>query len=186
MTWNGIERRKEVRVKPLMFDHDYYVTRNRMLSRALAQDIITGLDFAGLWVKDMEFQFLEVSDKVAEILYSRKSNDCIGKSDFVIAKEAGLSMTEAQFAKVCRASDLYVKDHRRSHRFIELLEDTRGEKHIWRTIKCVKARGDQEYYFGFAVFLDEYYGGYDSALQVLKRDIDSLEKLSDNLYVYKD
>lgn len=185
MVWDKIERRKLSRLDT-PFNHEYYITKNRMLSRAVAQDVITSIDSIGVWVKDMEFKFLEISDRAAKILYGHNSEQCIGKSDFEIARSKGLTLTEAQFSDVCRASDTYVRDCRKTTRFIELLKDVKGNPHVWRTTKGISARWNQEYYFGIAMFIDHFYNSYDVALEILEREMPMLRKINDNLYVYKD
>jgi hypothetical protein len=159
---------------------DYLILQERMINRVIAQDVMMNLDYVGSWVKDSEFRFLDISERTAEILYGKDSNYCIGKTDYHIAQDCGLEMSEDQFAEVCRASDNYVQGEK-PVTFIELLSDTKGEKHIWKTIKSIKVIDGVKYYYGFAVFLDFIVGGYERAFEFLKQP--NLKKINDNLYV---
>lgn len=156
----------------------------RLYNRLVAQDVMMSLAYVGMWVKNSKFELLEISDQAASILYNRLSNQCVGLTDYCIAKEAGLDITEEQFANVCRASDLYLTDDKPKH-FIELISDTQGNEHIWKTVKSKVYMGGNYYYFGFATFLDVVLGSYEAANVYFHNDMDKLEKLNGRLFVYK-
>lgn len=174
-------------------DTTYNEIKKRILMRNEAADVISNLGCFGFWVKDMHFRFLEISEKTSDILYSCSSDKCIGKTDFEIAKELGLTSTdEQQFAEVCRASDKYVLNNSKDgqyqiFRFIELINDTNGNKHIWETVKGIvpKEVGKGKYYFGYANFLDEIMGGYDNAFKWVEDHKKHLTILNPSLYKYE-
>ena len=96
---------------------------------------------------------------------------------------------EKMFAEICRASDEYVLnnhdgDKYQVFRFIELINDTKGGKHVWCTMKGIVPRevGKGKYFWGRADFLDALMG-YDNAIEFVKNE-QKLKKLSDNLYIY--
>ena len=156
----------------------------RLYGRLVAQDVMMSLPYVGMWVKNSKFEFLEISEHAAQILYGRFSNQCVGLTDYDIAKESGMTVTEEQFAIVCRASDTYAKDDK-PRTFIEIVTDVEGNDHIWKTIKSKVTVDADHYYFGFAMFLDVMCGDYASASSVLYYDSDKLEKLNERLFVYK-
>ena len=156
----------------------------RLYGRLVAQDAMMSLSYVGMWVKNSKFELLEISDKAASILYDRLSNQCVGLTDYCIAKECGMDVTEDQFANVCRASDLYLTDDKPRY-FIEFISDTLGNKHIWKTIKSKVYIEDDCYYFGFATFLDVTLGSYEAAYEYFHSDMYKLEKLNERLFVYK-
>jgi len=164
----------------------------RLLNRCKANDVINSLPCFGYWVKDMDFRFLEVSEKVAKILYNTNSDNCINKTDFQIAKELGLAENEKQFAEVCRASDFYVLNNAKDNEyqifnFIEYLKDTNGLPHIWRTQKGIvpQEEGKGMFYWGQANMLDVLYG-YDraDAKMLNKLENGEIKQVNDNLFVY--
>jgi hypothetical protein len=138
----------------------------------------------------MDFKFKSISEEAARILYWLRSDDCIGKTDFEIAKSLWLEASEEWFAKVCRGSDVYIKDNPKKKEypvktFIELITSTTGTKHIWRTMKWIipKQEWYGVYYWGKADFLDVM-GDYDTALAMTINN-PNLTKLNENLFVYK-
>jgi hypothetical protein len=163
---------------------EYYTSKNRIFSRTIAQDVMMNMDCVGSWVKDANFRFLDISEQTSRILYDRSSNQCIGLTDYCISKQAGLQISEDQFAEICRASDLYLKG-KEPKVFLELITDTKGGKHIWKTIKAIKEIDDKMYYYGFAIFNDVIYGSYDLAYEKFKQELPLLEKINDFLYIYK-
>ena len=140
----------------------------------------------------MKFRFLEVSEKVAKILYNAESNDCIWKTDFEIAKERGLAEDEKQFAEVCRASDEYVLKSAKDGQyqiftFIEYLQDTKGFPHIWKTQKGIVPRdeGKGKYYWGQANMLNVLYGYEQANLRTVKKlENREIKPINNNLFVY--
>jgi len=163
---------------------EYNEARNRVQKRAIAQDVMMSLDFVGSWVKDENFNFLEISEQTARLLFNLSSNECIGRNDYEIAKSCGLDMSETQFGDICRASDNYTKHNQQPVTFIELLEDTKGNKHIWKTIKCTKILDGKEYHYGFATFCDVIRGSYEKAYEMFQHELPRLEKINETLYVY--
>jgi hypothetical protein len=156
----------------------------RLYGRLVAQDVMMSLSYVGMWVKNSRFELLEISDQAASILYNRLSNQCVGLTDYCIAKEGGMNISEDQFANICRASDLYLTDAKPKY-FVELISDTHGNEHIWKTIKSKVYIEDDYYYFGFATFLDVVLGSYEAANDYFHSDMDKLEKLNERLFVYK-
>ena len=156
----------------------------RLYSRIIAQDVLMGLPYIGMWVKNSKFELMEISEQAAKILYNRTSNECVGLTDYQIAQECGAVVSEKQFADICRASDLSLKDEKPVV-FIEFIEDTSGRKHIWKTIKANVALHEEKYYFGFAMFMDEMLGGYEAAISCFERDLPLLIKVNAKLYRYK-
>lgn len=163
---------------------DYYTSKNRLFSRAIAQDVMMNMDMVGSWVKDANFRFLDISEQAAKILYNRSSNQCIGLTDFCIARQCGLQMEEGQFAEICRASDLHLKG-KEPRVFLELITDTVGNKHIWKTIKAIKEIDNNLYYYGFAIFNDVLLGSYEAAYEKYLKELPILEKVNEFLYIYK-
>lgn len=157
----------------------------RLYGRLLAQDILMSLPYVGMWVKNSRFELLEISEQASLILYDKLSNQCVGLTDYQIARDCGSEMSEEQFAHVCRGSDLYLKDDL-PKTFIELITDIKGKPRVWKTIKSKVYMGDDFYYFGFATFLDIMMGGYDQAYFSFEKDLPKLKKLNNNLYVYKE
>jgi hypothetical protein len=168
---------------PTILSEEYFESRDRMFSRATAQDIMMNLDFIGTWVKDTNYKFLEISESVAQILYKKNSNYCIGKSDFCIAKEIGMDVDETVFANICRASDSYAKESKKIETFFEFISDMDGNKHLWKTIKFVKVIDGKEFICGFAIFMDVVKGSYEKAYICFEKDLPHLKKINENLYV---
>jgi len=156
----------------------------RLYKRLTAQDVLMSLPYIGMWVKNKDFELLEISEQAAVLLYNRTYNECVGLTDYQIAKECGSTVSEEQFAHICRASDLYLKDDK-PQTFLELVTDTTGKPHIWKTVKANISVEGEQFYFGFATFLDVMLGGYEAAYKKLQEELPLLEKLNDNLYIYK-
>ena len=156
----------------------------RLYGRLVAQDVMMSLPYVGMWVKNSKFELLEISDQAASILYDRLSNQCVGLTDYCIAKECGMNVTEDQFANVCRASDLYLTDYKPKC-FIEFISDAHGNEHIWKTIKSKVYVEEEYYYFGFATFLDVMLGSYVAANELFHSDMCKLERINDRLFAYK-
>ena len=166
----------------------YQEVETRFNKRLQAEEIMSWLKNVGWWVKDMNYSFLDISQESAKILYWLHPDDCVGKTDFDIVKEQGLSVCEEMFAKICRGSDLYILENPlqwkyKSATFIELLTSSTGEKHIWRTVKGIVPPKEWQgrYIWGQAEFLDRIMG-YKKALEMIKND-PNLIKINDNLYV---
>ena len=87
---------------------DYNRIKERAIFKAEATCVLASLPMTGFWVKDCSFKFMEISEKASQLLYNLGSDDVIGYNDFEIAKKCGLNMSEAQFAEVCRGSDLHI------------------------------------------------------------------------------
>ena len=155
----------------------------RLYSRLLAQDVIMNMPFTGMWVKNSKFELLEISEQAANLLYNKTSNDCIGLTDYHIAREGGLDLTEDQFSEVCRSSDLMLCNNK-PKTYIEFLKDTEGKNHIWKTVKTKMCLNGECYYFGFAIFLDTLMG-YEAAIERVERDIALVDRVNENLLVYK-
>jgi len=156
----------------------------RLYSRLIAQDVLMSLPYIGMWVKNRKFELLEISEQAAILLYNRTSNQCVGLTDYCITRECGVDVSEEQFANICRASDLYLKGDK-PDTFIEFIVDTKGNKHIWKTVKANAYMEGEGYYFGFAIFLDVMLGSYEAAYAKFENDLHDLKKINDNLYVYK-
>ena len=174
-------------------DKEYNEIKKRMLLRTLASDVLYSLPQIGFWVKDMNFTFLDISEKASNILYGMSSNDCVGHNDFEIARMAGVEMSLDMFAEVCRGSDLYILNNPHEGKygvtaFIEIVTGADGNKHIWRTIKGVypDVAGKEKYIYGLAMFMDEIYGSYEKADKWLfSKEMVHLEKMNNYLYRYK-
>ena len=173
-------------------DNEYNEIKKRMLLRTLASDIIYSLPQIGFWVKDMNFTFLDISEKASDILYGLSSNECVGYTDAEIARKAGIEMSLEMFVEVCRGSDIWVLDNPDQGQykvttFIEFITDIRGERHIWKTIKGVypDTVGKERYVYGFALFMNEIKGGYENAYKWFVENEPYLEKLNHCLYRYK-
>ena len=174
-----------------MFSQEYHQAKNRSILSAKAIGVLFNLNIAGFWVKDMDFKFMDISEVASDILYGMKSEDCVGKTDFEIARDINPETDEKQFAEVCRASDKYVLDNPigdkyYSYTFVELLRDTKGNPHIWQVIKGVHPEevGEGKYFYGFARFMDVATGSFDNALHWFEKERKSLTKLNENLYIY--
>ena len=167
----GLDRRRK----------DY---QKRRMFRAVGQDVIMNVPYIGIWAKNSQFELLEISDYASLTLYNRYSSQCIGLTDYAIAKECGSNMTEKQFADVCRASDLCLTDDK-PKTFIEFITDTQGNPHIWKTVKSKVFIENETYYFGFATFLDVMLGSYEAAQLKFMSDSHDLIMINDNLFVYK-
>jgi len=175
-----------------MFDEEYYNIKNRLSNRAIASDVLYWLWNIGIWIKSFDFKFLDVSDKVTENLYWLHSNDCIGRTDFDIAKWLWIQIDEDQFANVCRASDIHIMrnivwNKYKTFMFLEFIEDIKWKKHLWKTIKGIHPDTIEKwkYYYGIALFMDEILWSYKNALEFFKTQEDAIIKLNENLYVYK-
>ena len=171
-------------------DKKYRKVEERYHKRIIASDIMDWLKNVGRWVKDMDYSFLDISEEAANILNWLSPNECIGKTDFDIAKEQGLNICEDWFAKICRGSDLYILENPlewlyKTATFIELLTSSTGVKHIWRTVKGIvpPKEGEGRYYWGQAEFLDRTIG-YGKALEMIEND-PNLIKINKNLYVHR-
>lgn len=156
----------------------------RLYSRVLARDVVMNLPYIGVWVKNSKFELLEISEQAAQMLYNRTSNDCIGLTDYHIARECGSTVDERQFADICRASDLALQDDK-PVQFIELIQDTKGTPHIWKTIKSKSCNNGECYYFGFALFLDVMFGSYREAERHVILERPHIHKINETLYQYK-
>ena len=174
----------------IITDEEFQIVLERVASRAIAQDIISSLPCFGWWVKDMDFKFKNISEEASNILYWLHPDDCIGRTDFEIAKSLWLDCELDWFAKVCRGSDIYIKDNPKNSEyqersFMELITSTTGTKHIWRTTKGIVPKQEWHgvYYWGKADFLDVM-GDYDTALAMTINN-PNLTKLNENLFVYK-
>jgi hypothetical protein len=149
--------------------------------REQAREIMMDLSFAGTWLKDENFNFLEISEKTANMLFDKTSDECIWRNDFDISREAGLEMSEELFDTVCRASDNYASEDKPTT-FIEFITDTKGEKHIWETIKSTKIVRGKKYYYGYALFLDVIFGSYELAYQNFLKQ--NTVRINDNLFYF--
>lgn len=175
-----------------MIDNEYLRLKERLHLRTIASDVINSLPTCGWWVKDLDFIFYDISEKASDILYNMKSDDCIWKTDFQIAQECWYEKNEAQFAEVCRWSDIYVLnnpngDKYHNHIFFEYITDTKWNKHIWKTIKWIYPNEvwEEKYFYGMAVFMDELYWWYENAHDIVQKELPNLIKLTNSLYVYK-
>lgn len=176
----------------ITLDEEYGEIRKRIALRTLASDIIYSLPNVGFWVKDMNFMFLDISEAASTILYGMNSNDCVGFTDFQIARKAGLEMSEEIFANVCRASDVYIinnpeKGKYQINTFVEIITDINGNKHIWKTLKGLHPDdvGCEKYIFGFAIFMDTSLGSLKKAEAWFEKEKHKYTKLNDQLYVQK-
>lgn len=167
----------------------HYEVVERLKRRKQADNVMENLKTVWWWVKNMDFEFLDISQEVSTILYWLSSDECVGKTDFQISEEQRLVTNKDLFCEVCRGSDQYVLDNPKkglyqTYTFIELLMSSKWEKHIWRTVKSIvpPQEGQGHYIRGQAEFLDRTIGNYNNALEVLKDS--KLTKLNDNLYVY--
>ena len=162
----------------------------RRVYRTLAQDVMAERKHMQSWVKNAKFQFCEIGEKAANILYGKSSNECIGFTDYDIAKQCGCTLDEAKFKEICRASDLYLTVGK-PEIFMEIIDDTRGGKHLWLTIKSkellmISDDGNPDiFYTGTAIFQDVLKGSYEKALEDFQKEINSYEKINDNLYILK-
>lgn len=151
------------------------------MDKKLTIDFVIDLEFAGTWLKDENFNFLEISKKVAKILYDKDACECVGRNDFDISRELGSKLSEEQFAEICRASDTYVENFGEPATFIEFITDTKGEQHIWETTKRMQIVNGKRYYYGFAMFLDVICGNYEMALKDFMKQ--QTIKINDNLFL---
>lgn len=172
-------------------DQEYHELKKRVMLRTIASDIIYSLPTVGFWVKNMNFEFLDISDDACQILYDTNSNNCVGKNDFEIARERGLTMSENMFAEICRASDLWVlnnpeNDKYKLVQFVELITGVDGKKHIWKVMKGIhpNTKGNEKHIIGFAVFMDVVLGNYENALKWFEKKKPHLHKINNYLYRY--
>jgi hypothetical protein len=163
---------------------DYIAVKGRVLSRTLAHDVLANLDFAGFWVKDKDYKFLEISTRASKILYNTSSNYCIGKTDIDLVKKKDSKYTDLNLIKVCRASDIITKETSKTCVFIEFLNSSNGNTHIWKVFKNYINLEGNYYYVGFASFMDELLGSYEVALKWVDKEMFKLEKINNSLYVY--
>lgn len=170
---------------------EYERVKARAMHKAEANCVMWSLTDTGFWVKDMNFKFLDISEKASEILYNLSSNDVIWYTDFEVAKKQGLKMSEAQFVEVCRGSDLFIlkqpiNSKYKIFRFIEFLADTKWQQHIWITQKWIfpDVEGYGKYYYWYATFQSQILGGYEQWLEWFDRIKNGVEKINDNLYYF--
>lgn len=153
---------------------------------------------SGYWVKQVHhpsygnYVFLLVSDSVTTLLHGKRGFSCIGKTDHCVALEAGVMMSEEQFANVCRGSDnlsvKYYEQHGINRKvYIEFIQGALGDNdlHIWKTTKTIIELNGNMYIYGKAEFLDITKGSYENALKYVENEKESLEKINDFLYIYK-
>ncbi len=169
--------------------------RDRTRARIKASDVLFNLETAGFWVRDENFKWLDISEKASDILYGRKSKDCIGKTDLEIAEESEFVKDPDLFCRVCRQSDIYVLENPQNEKynnytFIEIIEDTKGNKHIWKTTKGIHPRKVQEwkkyFHYGMTLFMDEMLGEKWAEKWFKKqKEVNDIKKINDWLYVYK-
>jgi hypothetical protein len=167
----------------IKFDEAYYEAKNRVFKREIASIIINTLDQHGGWVKDMDFVFMDISDRAADKLYGRHSNKCVGKTDIQILKEDNKEIDINLCTNICHFTDLYVKEHGDTD-FIEIFQNSKGKMCLWKVYKGIKKYSGQEFYWGIAHFLEEIKGSYDNALTWLNNHLRHCIKLNDNVYIW--
>lgn len=177
-------------------DIDLEEIQKRVQARSIASDVLFNLETAGFWVRDSQFKWLNISEKASDILYWRKSEDCIWMTDLEIAKQSKYLSDPEMFCRVCRASDEYVLKNPKNQQynnytFVEFIEDVYWNKHIWKTTKGIHPREVKKwkeyYHYWMALFIDEMLWDYKSAQKWFEKQFknNSMEKINQRLYVYK-
>lgn len=177
-------------------DIDLEEIQKRVQARSIASDVLFNLETAWFWVRDSRFKWLDISEKASDILYWRKSDDCIGLTDLEIAEESEYLDDPEMFCRVCRTSDQYVLENPQNQQynnytFIEFIEDVYWNKHIWKTTKGIHPRqvrkGKEYYHYWMALFIDEMYWDYDLAYKWFEKQLknNSIKKINNWLYVYE-
>ena len=158
---------------------------HRLHSRLLAGDIQRKHPSMGFWVKNSNYELLDISTEAALILYGMTSDQCVGQTDYDIALRVGFTGDIKQFADVCRRSDNLLRDSFNPHIFYEIITDLTGSKRVWRTTKSRVKFGGDIYLVGVAEFLDMIYG-LEGALQMVEGAMacQHITKINDNLYTY--
>ncbi len=173
-------------------DIDYEDIVKRTEARTMASDILYNLPTVGFWVKDKNFVWFDISEEASNILYWLDSDECIWKTDLELVRSSWKIETPDQYCNVCRSSDEYVLNNPHwkeyyNYKFVEIIKWIDWKKHIWQVTKWIHPSkvGEVDYYhYWVAVFKDELLW-IKWANKWLEEEKSALDKINDNLYVYK-